>query len=152
MIHRPLTYDYIRGLIDGEGSFTFNTGTHRLVDGEMRRSRIPAFAIGMHERDEDLLIAVRDMLGLPNKVYNYQPSNKDGYNRGRKAFLIVREFGSLKNIIIPLFYNNLAGYKAIQFNEWLEKIGTDPLVPESYRLFYRLHKSGYFAKNRKFID
>src|SRR3989344_3681635 len=125
MTQRPLTYDYIRGLVDGEGSFSFSTVTRRLADGEVKRFKIPTFAIGMHERDEDLLIAVRDTIGLPNKVYNYQPSYKDGYNRGRKAFLIVREFGSLKNIIIPFFYDNLAGFKAIQFNDWLEKIGSD---------------------------
>jgi len=149
---KPLSYEYIRGLIEGEGSFTFSTRTRRLPNGKIERFKIPAFAIGMHERDEALLLRVRDTLGLPNKVYNYQQSNKDGINRGRKAFLIVREIGSLKNIIIPFFYNRLVGHKAIQFNEWLEKIRNDPMVPEGYDILYRLHINGYYAENPKFID
>ena len=152
MSEKRLSYEYIRGLVEGEGSFTFSTTTRRLANGEKKRSRIPTFAIGMHERDESLLRNLRDTLGLPNKVYNYQQSTKDGYNRGRKAFLIVREIGSLKNIIIPLFYNKLAGYKAIQFSEWLQTVRDDPMVPEGYDILYRLHENGYYAKNPKFLD
>lgn len=149
-MRKDLSYDYIRGLIEGEGSFTFSTTVRTLADGTKKRERIPAFTIGMHERDEKLLRKVRDTLGLTNRVYNYKPSNKDGYNRGRKAFLIVREFGSLKNVIIPFFYNKLVGNKAIQFNQWLERIGSDPSVAESFKLLYRLHKSGYYERNPKF--
>ncbi|MBU2101431.1 LAGLIDADG family homing endonuclease [Patescibacteria group bacterium] len=147
-----LSYEYIRGLIEGEGSFTFSTRAKKLPDGTEIKERIPAFSIGMHERDEQLLCKVRDTLGLTNRVYNYKPSNKDGYNRGRKAFLIIREFGSLKNVVIPFFYNNLVGNKAIQFNEWLEKIGRDPSVAKNFKLLYRLHKNGYYAKNPKYSD
>lgn len=64
----------------------------------------------------------------------------------------MREIGPLKNIIIPLFYNRLAGAKADQFNEWLEKIGNDPFVPESYKILYRLHKNGFYLRNPKFRD
>ena len=64
--------------------------------------------------------------------------------------LMVRDFGSLKNIIIPFFYNKLAGHKAIQFDEWLAEISEDPQVPESYSLLYRLHKSGFYSENSKF--
>ena len=149
---KTISYEYIRGLIEGEGSFSFSTTTRRLTTGEIKRTKIPTFAIGMHERDEPLLLLVRDTLGLTNRVYNYQQSNKDGINRGRKAFLIVREIGGLKNIIIPLFYNRLVGHKGIQFKEWLENIGKEPMVSAGYGILYRLHANGYYAKNPKFID
>lgn len=148
MLKRELTNDYIRGLIDGEGCFTFSTNKN--YDGTSRK--IPVFQLKMHIRDKDLIEGVRDHLGLKNKVYIYHHPGKDGYNRGPTAMLMVRDFGSLKNIIIPFFYERLVGHKAIQFDKWLEKIRNDPMVPESYSLLYRLHKSGFYRENPKFID
>lgn len=76
----------------------------------------------MHERDEYLLELVRDTLKLKNKIYNYELKNMgDGWKRGGKTILIVREFESLKDMIIPLFYKKLRGNKGIQFAEWLGK-------------------------------
>jgi len=148
-----MSFEYIRGLIEGEGSFTFCTrNSVSVTSGDVVKALIPTFAIGMNERDKDLLIEVRDKLGLKNKVYIHGPYKKDGHNRGKKAFLIVREFGALKNIIIPMFYDKLVGNKRIQFENWLEKIGSDSNVPESYKLLYRLHKSGFYKSEGKFID
>lgn len=151
-MRESISYEYIRGLVEGEGCFTFSTRIYKSPDGKVVRKRIPAFSIGMHERDQELLRKVKNTLGLTNKVYNYQPYNRDGYNRGRKAFLIVRDLGSLKNIIIPLFYNKFVGHKAIQFNGWLEQIGTDESVIENFKVLYRLHKNGYFSRNLKFEE
>jgi len=106
----------------------------------------------MHERDAELLETVREHLNIGKKLYHFQPWRKDGHNRGGTARLMIRDFGTLKNVIIPLFYDKLVGNKAIQLEEWLEKIGNDPAVPESYRLLYRLHKSGYYRDNPKFLD
>lgn len=146
-----LTNDYIRGLVDGEGCFTFYTG--KIVrNGMTEKIRIPAFAISMHERDKELIQAVRDHFGIKNAVYTFRPYLRDGCKRGSKATLVIREFGRLKNVIIPFFYKKLKGYKAKQFESWLERMGADPLVPESYKLLYRLHKSGYYDKNQKFVD
>ena len=75
---KALSYDYIRGLAEGEGSFNFSTTTRKSADGKIKRFKIPAFSISMHERDESLLLKVRDALELSNKVYNYQQSDKDG--------------------------------------------------------------------------
>ncbi len=147
-----MSYEYIRGLIEGEGSFTFTTNSRKNIRGDTVRAKIPAFAIGMHERDYNLLCSTRDIMGLSNKVYNYKSSDKDGYNRGRKAFLIVREIGNLKNIVVPFFYGRLVGYKGVQFNQWLENIGTDPEVPESYKIIYRLHRNNFYKNNPKFVD
>ena len=144
-----LSDDYILGLIDGEGCFTFCVSTY-LSNRKFLRRKIPAFALAMHERDMNLIKSVRDHLGIRNKVYIY---HKPGivlktktYLRGDQAFLIVREIGSLKNIIVPFFYKRLKGYKRIQFEKWIEKIGTDPLVPEIYKIIHRLHSYGYYER------
>ncbi|MFH0890648.1 MAG: hypothetical protein V1856_01295, partial [Candidatus Liptonbacteria bacterium] len=94
-----------------------------------------------------LLESVRDKLKLKNKVYEYKYQRKDGHIRGAEAMLIVREFPQLKNIIIPFFYKKLAGNKGIQFNQWLNKIGEDPMVPETFKFLYKLHSWGYYDKN-----
>lgn len=139
--------DYIRGLIDGEGCFTFETSRYFLSDGTPTKRKIPSFRIQMHERDQILLWGIKNALGLRNKLYHLGPYRKDGINRGKQVVLTVRDLGQLKNIIIPLFYGNrLIGYKRNQFNDWLEKMGIDPEVAESYRLLYRLHKTGYFER------
>lgn len=142
---KKLTADYIRGLVEGEGCFTFSQNTN--LQG--KKIRIPAFSIKMAVRDKKLLEAVRDFMGVKNKVYIYNHQRKDGYKREPSATLIIREIGNLKNIVVPLFYDNLFGNKAIQFNQWLEKIDSDPDVPESFKIIHFLHKKGYYRKNPK---
>jgi len=95
-------------------------------------------------RDQELLKSVRDSLGLKNKIYTYHYQGRDGSKRGPIAILIVREFGPLKNIIVPLFYNKLIGNKGRQFESWLEQIGIDPEVPEKFKFIHKLHKSGFY--------
>src|SRR3989344_8938438 len=100
--------DYIRGLIEGEGCF-----------GNMRDSRdgnrIPAFILKMHVRDKELIEAIRDHLGLPDRVYEYRHADR------HFALLQVRDTGSLKNKIIQFFQNKLLGYKGTQFHAWLKE-------------------------------
>jgi len=105
----------------------------------------------MAVRDKELLEKVRDTLGLENRVYTYNHQGKDGSVRQPQAMLIVREAGALRAVIVPLFYKKLAGNKRIQFHEWLNKIGSDPLVPERYKIIYRLYKSGFWDKNNRFL-
>ena len=142
---KKLSYEYIRGLTEGEGTFTFST-SHKL------RRKVPAFALRMHVRDKGLLEIVRDSMGLKNKIYEYDYKRNDGYKRGPQAILIVREFGQLKNIIVPFFYKRLKGNKGKQFNDWLEKIGADPEVPETFKFIYKIYKAGFYDKNPKFMD
>lgn len=139
MLHRKLSREYIRGLIEGEGSFTFS------IWRKMQK-KVPSFQIKMRASDADLLEGIKDELGLKNRVYTYHYPGHDDAQRSPRAMLIVREIGSLKNIIIPLFYNQLAGDKALEFKNWLERIGSDPWVPESYRILYRLHRNGYYRR------
>ena len=152
---QEISYEYIRGLIDGEGSFTFCTTPGLLrVGDKVFKQRIPAFILSMNSRDKDLIASIRNRLGLKNKVYTYRSTPLHAFNksyiRGSKSVLIVRDFPSLKNVIVPLFYEKLRGYKGIQFKAWLELIGTDPAVPSRYKLIYRLCENGFYNQNSRF--
>lgn len=156
-----LSDDYIRGLIDGEGCFTFcSVPRQKLITDEkgtrLEKIKIPAFAIRMNSRDRELIEAIRDRFGLSNKVYQYRGTplhaHKKSYPRGNQSVLIVRDLGSLKNKIIPFFYGRLLGYKGCQFMEWLEQIGSEPTVSDDYKILFRLYKCGWFDKNPKFLD
>ena len=142
MSKTEISDEYILGLVEGEGTFTFSSSN---ISGKKRK--VPAFSIKMHFRDRRLIEEVRDKLGLKNRVYVYDHKGHDGAKRSPQAMLIVREFGSIKNVIIPFFYKKLRGNKAIQFEDWLERIGHDPDVPTSFRLIYRMYKSGFYGKN-----
>lgn len=135
-----LPYDYIRGLVEGEGTFTFSSA-------KKLRRKVPAFALKMHIRDKLLLEEVKDTLGLRNKVYEYNHQRNDGIKRGPQAMLIVREIDQLKNIIVPFFYKQLRGNKRKQFNDWVFKIGNDPEVPVSYKVIYQSYKNGFYDEN-----
>lgn len=63
---------------------------------------------------------------------------------------MVRDFGQIKNIIIPLCYKKLQGYKAIQFEDWIEKMESDSKVPTRFKLLPKLCKSGFYERNGKF--
>ncbi len=141
-----LTNEYIRGLIDGEGCFSFCTSSFVVRNETLYRGKVPAFQISMHVRDKDLIEGVRDHLGLKNKVYVYKSSQKDGIKRGDKATLIVRKACDLRMIIVPFFYGKLRGHKGKQFKEWLEKIGSDERVGEKFKIIHRLYKCGYWEK------
>jgi len=149
MKQKKLSFDYIRGLVDGEGTFTFCTVTGW---NKNKKAKVPAFQLRMHIRDKELIEAIRDFLGLKNKVYVYYYPGKDGTNRGPQAMLIVREFNNLKDIIIPMFYKNLIGHKNKQFMEWLEKIGSDPDVSDRFKSLYRLYKWGMYDNYPKFTE
>ncbi len=143
-----LTYDYIRGLITGEGCFTF-CSVRSKERGTI--SKIPTFALGMSERDKILVESVKESLGLRNRVYAYAPrKRKDGYKRTGSVHLMVRDFGQLKNVIVPLFYKKLKGYKSIQFEEWILTIENDPMVPKIYKLIPKIYKSGFYENIKKF--
>ena len=135
-----ISNDYLRGLVEGGGSFTFTTSNKR---------KVPAFSIQMNVRDKELLMALCNRLNLPNEVYEYPPYLKDDYKRGPSARLIVREYESLRDKIIPFFYKKLMGNKGRKFNEWLEKMGSDPKVSKKFKTLYQLHKDGYYDNPSK---
>jgi len=151
-----ISNEYIRGLVEGEGSFTFST-TRKKVDGT--RYKLPAFVISLHIRDKHLLQMIRDKLGLKSKIYYKIPmvniqNAKTGvkYLSERQAILVVRDFQQLKDIIIPFFYKRLRGYKSVQFIEWLEKIGSDSEISDRFKSLYRLYKWEMYDKLPKFTE
>lgn len=103
---KMLTDDYVRGLIEGDGHF----GIDRRANG----GEIPEFVLKMNTREKVLIEAIRDYLGVKNRVYEYQ------HNGRRFAMLIIRDVKTLKNKIVPLFRGKLIGYKGTQFEWWLK--------------------------------
>lgn len=153
-----LSNEYIRGLVEGEGCFTFHTSRRKTNDGD-KKYKLPAFVISLNIRDKDLLVAVRDKLELKSKIYYRVPriniqnaQNGNKYLSERQAILVVRDFKQLKDIIIPFFYKKLNGYKGEQFMVWLEKIGNDPDVSDRFKSLYRLYRWGMYDKLPKFTD
>lgn len=151
-----ISNEYIRGLVEGEGSFTFST-TRKRADGT--RYKLPAFAISLNIRDKKILEGIRDKLGLKAKIYYRAPeiniiNAKTGksYLSGRQAILVIRDFEQLKDVIIPFFYKKLKGYKGVQFIQWLEKIGSDPGVSDRFKSLYRLYKWGMYDAHSKFTE
>jgi len=145
-----ITADYIRGLIDGEGCFSFCNIPQRNKSGN--KLKIPAFILGMHERDKELIERVKRYLGVKNKIYILKAYTLDGFKRGKTARIMVRDFGELRDIIIPFFYNKLIGYKGKQLIEWLERIGHDPDIHPDYKVLYSLYKKGYFNDKQPKIN
>lgn len=88
-----LSNEYIRGLIEGEGCFTFCRNTYFTKKLNcIKYLKTPTFCIGMHVRDKDLIRAICCHLKLNSAVYEFQPSSKDGYKRSLIARLMVREY------------------------------------------------------------
>lgn len=149
MENKHISYDYIRGLVAGEGCFSFCTIPVFGKDG--KRLKIPAFMLQMSKQDKNLIYLVKEKMGLRNRIYEYKPRiDRHSSNRQGMIVLNVRDFGQLKNIVVPFFYKKLIGFKAKQFEEWLEKIGNDPDVQENYRFIYKIYKAGFYDKNPKF--
>ena len=150
-MQEKLSFEYIRGLVDGEGCFSFHTVPVKDHLGNRIKMRIPAFMLGVSIQDINLVIAVKETLGLRNRIYEYsQERRRDGYNRQPIAMLVVRDLGQLKNIIIPLFYKSLPGNKARQFDNWMFKMGNDPTVLERYKILYTIYKSGFYDKYNRY--
>lgn len=153
-IHYRLSNDYIRGLTDGEGCFTFFTVKFKRA-GKIVTEKMPVFTIAMHVRDRWLITEVAEHLGIADNIYIHKAWTGDGHKRGDMAKFMVRSAAQLKDIIIPFFYQKLAGFKGDQFMEWLENIGNDPMVSQRYKILYKMYKSGYWedGKNipKKFV-
>lgn len=151
LANKNINYDYIRGLVAGEGCFSFCSIPVLGKNGN--RLKIPAFILQMSQQDRNLVYLVKDKMGLRNRIYEYKPRpRKDPYNRQGMVMLIVRDFGQIKNIVVPFFYKKLIGFKAKQFEDWLENIGNDPDIQENYRFIYKIYKAGFYDKNPKYWD
>ncbi len=133
-----LSKEFILGLIQAQGSFTFCSVPAETAAGTIKM-KVPAFILSMTHADQELLVEVGGSLGLKNKVYAYPSKRAPG-----SAVLIVRDLGQLKNVIVPLLHRRLMGEKKAQFEEWLSGMGSDPDVPERFRIVPDLAKKGGF--------
>lgn len=142
MSNNEISYGYIRGLVENSGNFTFliNKGNNQ---------KIPCFSLKLNIKDKDLLIEIRNKLGLKNNVYEYKHPAKDSTRQNIQAIILVRDLGSIKNIIIPLFVGKLV-IKKNSFEKWVFGMGNDLLVPDSYRFIYKLYKAGFYKNNNRF--
>ncbi len=140
---RKINADYIRGLVEGEGCFTFCKSPS---------GYLPTFAIAMHIRDEHLLMKLADYWGIDNEVYTYDRyPGKDGIKRGPTARLMVRDLPSIKDIIVPFFYKKLIGNKSLQFEDWIKRMADDKEVPERFKIIPKLYKSGFWDKSENHL-
>jgi hypothetical protein len=147
MAKNTISYEYIRGLIEGEGCFSFCLAG----SSQNKKYKLPAFILSMSVRDKALIEHIRDRLCIRNMVYEYGPRiRNDHYKRLGTAILIIRDVGQLKNIVVPLCYKKLHGNKAKQFEAWIEKIGFEDYIPEKYKFIYKLYKAGFYEKVNKF--
>ena len=129
MTEQTINFDFIAGLIVGEGSFYW---TKRGDSGR----KIPAFSLRMHVRDKELVTAVRDNLAPTEKIYEYK------HNGRHYVMLIVRNPGDIKNKIIPILYPRLCGYKKKQFIEWFHGF-RDEDTAESHRFIFNIFKKQF---------
>ena len=125
MENKTISDEYLRGLVEGEGCFTF---CNIPVMGKTgKKFVLPAFTIQMHERDKSLIELLKLRLGLKNKIYVYKVralmEKSKIYRRGPMAKLIVRDVASLKNKIVPFFMEyNLKTYKRHDFKIFAEVV------------------------------
>jgi len=103
-----LSLDFIAGLVNSEGSFM-------LTKQNKGQQKVFAFQLKMDYQDRELLLAVKNSLGLKEKVHEYDRRQR------HYVLLLVRRRETIKKIIIPAFDNKLYGQKGIQFNEWREQ-------------------------------
>ena len=136
----PITDEYLRGLIETEGCFTYCSVPRRTKEGAKKAS-IPTFIFAMHERDRELVEVIKKYMGIDKKLYYYKSSSKDGYKRGGTVRLVVRDIGTIKNVIVPMFHEKLRGHKGRQFEAWIERMEK---VPDSFKLIPKLCKTGFY--------
>lgn len=146
-----LSYEYIRGIIDRDGCFTFCSAPPRR-GMKAPRARIPTFIIAMEEKDLNLLQKLKEALKVRGTIYKLGGKvSSDGYKRTGMNSIMVRDFGQLKNIIVPLCHKKLHGYKASQFENWIEIMSCDDSVPKLYKLIPTLVHSGFYDKDPNFL-
>ena len=95
-----LTVDYIVGLVDGEGSFTFNIRNPDSGKYVKRRAKAePRFYIKLIEKDKKILDDLKRYFGCGN-VY-FQRDNRPNHQNCYRYEVAGRE--DLRKVIIPFF-------------------------------------------------
>lgn len=95
-----LSPDYVVGLVDGEGSFTFYVRDPDVKRTSVRRVMVePKFYIKLIERDKDVLYSVKDFFGCGSIYFqkDTRPNHQQCYRYE------VFRWEDLQSIIIPFF-------------------------------------------------
>lgn len=98
-----ITNEYIRGLVDGEGSFTVYVRNPRDTAERLRRAKVePRFIVKLQERDLPILKALQLRFGC-GKIYR-QPDNRPNHQNCFRFEVFNRT--ELREIIVPFFQSN----------------------------------------------
>ena len=98
-----ITNQWLIGFIEAEGHFA----------GKNKDSQ-PSFKISQHIADENLILAIKNYIGYGNI---HKSIRQDGRS---EAILTIYNKEILRNVIIPMCYNNFKSKKKFyQFNNWL---------------------------------
>ena len=100
------SFDFIAGLIAGEGSFMWI---------KQNGTEVPVFQLKMHATERPLFELLKTKLGLREKIYEYTHQER------HYVLLLIRKRSVIENIIIPTFDQRLFGNKRIQFEAWKKK-------------------------------
>ncbi len=109
---KQLSLDFIAGLITNAGYFGWTSQNKG-------KQKVAIFQLQMPYENKDLVLAVRNTLGLKEPVYEYNYQDKKNPLLWRhQVKLLVRRREVIKKIIIPAFEGRLSGLKEKQFNQW----------------------------------
>ncbi len=104
-----LSKDWVVGFVDGEGCFHVGINVHREMS--IGYQVLPEFTVVQHQRDVDLLYAIRDFFGCGVVRRNH----------GDRLSFRVRAIADLNSIIVPFFISNpLLSRKRADFNKFRE--------------------------------
>lgn len=132
--------EYVCGFLDGRARFLFYNNK-----SGGKEVKIPTFLVSSEDRS--MVILTKNLLFIRNRVYEH-PSKigRDGYLRRYLAEIIIRDVGQLKNKVVPFFYGTQSKIKRSELHDWIQKIGSDPMVPERYKIISKLYSRGFYNK------
>lgn len=113
-----MTLDYIAGLIEGEGSFSFR---HKPRYKTHKPCYVPCFRLALWDLDKELLEQVRDTIGVGKVSLKGHPPN------GRTQYMLqIQGYKQCLALIDVLDRTKLYGQKAQSYTTWKQ------LVLETY--------------------
>jgi hypothetical protein len=97
---KKINFNYILGLVDGEGSFTVHVKNPYLLKKIKRRSKVePRFYLKLIDKDKEILYKLKEFFGCGN-VY-FQRDRRINHRNCYRYEVAARK--DLQKIIIPFF-------------------------------------------------
>jgi hypothetical protein len=102
----PLNPYWIAGFSEGDSSFTFSISANKVY---------ASYEIGLHKREEPLLLKIKEFFGSKGSIYSYGPQTSAMYR--------IKATPDLNILIISHFDNyNLSGVKLQNYLIWREMV------------------------------